>query len=435
MKADAYHGPLGKIVRIVEEDTEADPAGILAQALVGFGSLIGGGPYFKVEETRHHAKEFLVLVGRTASGRKGTGWNRARAPLSTIDEVWATERIKGGLSSGEGLIYEVRDPKEETSRERESAEDARERIGDAYDKLTAAEKQKAREFKMVTHVVDAGCEDKRLLVVEPEYARVLKVAQRDGNTLSTIVRDAWDQQLLNVMTKTAMKATGTHISIIGHITREELLRLLEDTEAASGFANRFIFLAVQRARLLPDGGSLDPQALAGPIGALRRAVSIARIIGPMRRDDEARELWHQEYGRLSSGKPGLLGAMLSRAEAHVLRLSMIYALADGSGTITRPHLQAALAVWDYAERSARFIFGDRLGEPTADELRNALRDAGRDGMSRNDMREHFQHNKKSAEITRALEVLARNGLAVQCEKQKEGPGRPEERWRSREGGE
>jgi hypothetical protein len=33
-----------------------------------------------------------------------------------------------------------------------------------------------------------------------------------------------------------------------------LLRLLKDTEAFNGFANRFLWICVRRAQLLPDGG-------------------------------------------------------------------------------------------------------------------------------------------------------------------------------------
>ena len=40
------------------------------------------------------------------------------------------------------------------------------------------------------------------------------------------------------MTKSPAKATDAHISVIGHITTDELRRSLTRTEAANGFANR-----------------------------------------------------------------------------------------------------------------------------------------------------------------------------------------------------
>jgi hypothetical protein len=121
--------------------------------------------------------------------------------------------------------------------------------------------------------------------------------------------------------------------------------------------------------------------------------------------------------------------MTSRAEAHVLRLSMIYALADESATIRRPHLEAAIALWDYSARSCAFIFGETLGDPTADDLLRALR-AAPDGMARSEIREHFGRNKTSNEIGRALAVLARQSLAGCITEKPDGPGRPTERWRA-----
>ena len=41
-------------------------------------------------------------------------------------------------------------------------------------------------------MVDPGEPDKRLLVVEEEYSVVLKVASREGNTLTEQLRKAWD---------------------------------------------------------------------------------------------------------------------------------------------------------------------------------------------------------------------------------------------------
>lgn len=157
-------------------------------------------------------------------------------------------------------------------------------------------------------------------------------------------------------------------------------------------------------------------------------MTFARSVGEMRRDAQARKLWHAVYGDLSEGKPGLLGAVTSRAEAQVMRLACLYALLDCSDVIRAEHLMAALAAWKYCEDSARFIFGDSLGDPTADEILRALRQHV-DGMSRNDIREHFSRNKPSAEIGRALGVLQEYGLAkVVRDPVQEGQGRPTERW-------
>ncbi len=412
-RAAAYHGVLGDLVRAVEPYTEADPVAILVQLLIGFGNLVGGSPYFKVEATEHHVNEFVVLLGPTAGGRKGTALDQARRPLASVDEAWAKDRIQGGLASGEGLIHAVRDARQE--------------------RRPIMEKGRCTGYEIVE--TDAGVSDKRLQVVESEFARVLKVMSREGATLSTIIRQAWDGPDLRVMAKQAgATATGAHISVIAHITPEELIRQLEDTEAASGFGNRFLWVCVKRSRFLPDGADVSAVDFAPLLTRLSGAVSFARRTGAMKRAPEARDLWRAEYPRLSTGRPGLLGSMLSRAEAHVLRLSMLYSLADASADIRSPHLQAALALWDYCERSAAFVFGNKLGDPTADELLRALR-ATPEGMSRTSIRDHFGRNKSAAEIGKALGVLARQGLAHSVTVKGEGGGRPVETWTASKAGE
>ena len=151
----------------------------------------------------------------------------------------------------------------------------------------------------------------------------------------------------------------------------------------------------------------------------------------MSRDHEARATWADVYPELSEGKPGLLGAVTSRAEAQVLRLSMIYALLDRSPVIRREHLLAALALWEYAEASAKFIFGDSLGDPLADELLRALR-CNPAGLTRTEIRDLFGRNKDATYIDRALTLLVELGLA-RWQPESTG-GRPAERWRAVRGG-
>src|SRR5215469_1212858 len=100
---------------------------------------------------------------------------------------------------------------------------------------------KGENVKYVETVIDPGVADKRLLVIESEFARTMMVIRRDGNTLSPVIRDAWDRGALAILTKNSpAQATGAHISIIGHITTDELRRNLDSTALTNGFANRFL---------------------------------------------------------------------------------------------------------------------------------------------------------------------------------------------------
>jgi hypothetical protein len=403
---EAYHGLAGEIVRVLEPSSEADPAALLIQIVVGFGNILGRTAHAVVEADKHYGNEFVVLAGKTGKGRKGTSWGRINRLLNAAEEEWATDRIQTGLSSGEGLIWAVRDPVEKMERVKERGEPVR------YEKVEA----------------DPGVSDKRLLVVEPEYANVLKQTERQGNTLSAILRQAWESGDLRTLTKNApARSTGAHVSLLGHITTEELRRYLTTTEMANGFGNRHLWICVRRSKELPDGGAVDEAVLAELQTRLADAIEFGRGQGAMYRDEAAREMWRAVYGQLSADRPGLSGALLRRAEAHVLRLSMIYALLDCSPAIGATHLLAALALWDYAEASVKYIWGDALGDPVADELLRLLR-AAPDGITRNQMCDYFGRHQSSERIGKALALLAEHRLA-RSERQDTG-GRPREVWRA-----
>jgi len=397
---EAYHGLAGDIVKTIEPHTEADPAALLFSLFVLFGNVIGRRSYFVAEADRHYCNLFACLVGNTSKGRKGVSLGQVKQ-LFDFQNEWSRDRVVQGLSSGEGLIWQVRDQQ------------------------TELKSDKSGEEKEVI-LVD-GIEDKRLVCVESEFASTIRVLKREGNTLSAIVRKAWDDGNLQSLTKNSpAKSTDAHISILSHITKDELLRYLEDTEAANGFGNRFLWSCVKRSKCLPEGGRLHETDMSGLKDRLSQAVEYGSRTREIKRDEEARQLWHNIYPELSEGKPGLTGAMLARSEAQVMRLACIYALLDCADTVSFEHLTAALAVWDYCEQSANYIFGDSMGDPVADSILELLREAGAGGASRTNINDHFSRHKKPEEINRALRTIESKGLA-ECEKFT-GKGRPVERW-------
>lgn len=385
---EALFGLAGDIVHAIEPYSEADPAALLVQLLVGIGNVIGRGPHFKTHADRHGLNLFAVLVGATSKGRKGTSWGHIRSLLATIDSDWSHRRIQNGLSSGEGLIHAVRDREADNS----------------------------------------GPVDKRLLVVESEFASTLRVLARDGNTLSPTLRQAWDGGRLQVMTKQFPEtASGAHISVIGHVSGNELRSELTRIDAGNGFANRILWTCARRSQMLPEGGQVPEGDLRRLSGATRKVLQHARSLGEheFRRDDAGRIIWENMYPDLSEGKPGLFGAVTSRAEAQVMRMACLYALLDLSRDIRAEHLLAAEAVWNYCESSARFVFGDALGNPVADELLLLLRLAPQ-GLTRTEVNNALGRNKTAAYIDRALGVLAEHGLAKFVRERT--AGRSTERW-------
>lgn len=387
----ALYGLAGQYVRALEPHTESDRAAILVQLLVTFGNIIGRGPHFLAEADRHYTNEFVVLVGNTAKGRKGSSWGHIRRLCEAIDPEWVKENIRSGLASGEGLVHAVRDE-----------------VGSRSSETIALEK--------------------RLLILEGEFASTLAVARREGNTLSSTIRNAWDGVILGNLTKNNPDyASDTHISIIGHITQDELRKRLDLVDVANGFANRFVWICVRRSKLLPDGGTFDAIEAAWFAGRIKQAIEFARNVKEMRRDEGGRMLWHRAYSQLARSKSGVIDALTCRGEAHVMRLACLYALLDRSNEIRIEHLNASLALWQYAEASCRYIFGESLGNPVADTIHKALRSRPA-GMTRTEISALFGRNKSKDIIDAALALLATNGLAISTSEKTAGAIRS--RWRA-----
>jgi hypothetical protein len=402
----AYHGLAGEIVHAIEPHSEADPVALLVQFLLGFGATLGRTAHFRAEGDTHYCNEFGVMVGKTSKGRKGTSYGRVKRILENAERQFVQDRMLSGLSSGEGLIWQCRDP--------------------IFKRHPIKRGGRVTGYQDVEE--DPGVADKRLLCFEPEFASVLRrIEGQTGNSLSAILRQAWETGDLRTLTKISpAKATGAHVALIAHITCEELRRYLSATEQANGFGNRFCFFCVQRSKLLPEGGCLDPGTMDALAARVATGLAFGRTAGELRRDGAARAVWAEVYGPLSEGKPGLSGCMLARAEAHVMRFASMYAVLDCSPLISVEHLNAALALWDYGEASVRHIFGDALGDPLADDLLRMLRSVGQAGATRTELHDFLGRHHPADRINRALGVLLEARL-VRFERL-QTPGRPVERW-------
>jgi hypothetical protein len=399
LEREAEHGLGGKVMFWLAPDTEADFAALLLQFLVSFGNAVGRKPYYLVEGTRHYPNLFVVLAGQTAKARKGTSADRIRQLFTVADPEWAQKCVQGGISSGEGILWAIRDP------------------------IYGMKKGRLE-------CTDSGVEDKRLLLDEREYQQALAVMTRPGNTVSRIIRDAWDgREHIGSLTKNLpARVTAPMISIVSHITIEELREALDRTAMANGYANRFLFACVRRGQLLPHGGDPNEETIAMLGKHIGEALAKARTIERVIMTPAAKEKWKEMYRVLSIDQPGLLGAITARAEAQTLRLALVYALTDGSSEIDVVHLDAAVALWRYCETSAKIIFGDTVGDPLADEILRALRSCPFAGMTRTDLYLQFKYSHRSAGIGAALSRLHQLGR-VRCERSaNSGPGRPSETW-------
>jgi len=392
----AFHGLVGRITNTIMPLTEADPAAILLQTLCAFGNVIGHGPFVLVGETPHFLNLFVLIVGKTAKSRKGTSAGYVMTLFRQVDGEWSKVCVVDATPTGEGLVWSLRDPV-------------------------------IRRIAEVDETIDPGVTDKRQLQNLGEFVGILKVCSRPGSTLSNNLRGAWDHgNLGNRSKQNPCMATGAHLSIAGHITKDEARKYAPLTEITNGLLNRFLIVCVRRTVLHPIPGQIPADEAALLVEQLRAAVKFAKGVTRIIIDVEAERLWREVYETLSQERDGVVGYVTARSEAQVIRLAGVYALLDKSSVIQVAHLRAALAVWVYCARSAEYIFGQDAG--TGNSLAHQIYQAllhHPNGLSRTEIHGLFNRNQSAAEIVDALHELTIAGK-VRVEKHTGTGGRPTE---------
>ena len=394
------HGIIGTFMDRVEEETEAHPVALSVSFITAFGNCIGRNPHAIVGRTRHGINLFAAVIGNTGTGRKGTGGDIVTDVVRYADAYWADTCQSPNLVSGEGVVDALRD---------------------AVTKLVPKKGGGIGDVEEV--VLDWGVVDKRLLVTCTEFVSALHACRRENSVLSQTLREAWDGKTLRTMAKNAARtATDPHLSIIAHVTRQELMRSVREADIYGGLFNRFLFVLSERARLLPHGGDLDD--LSAILEPLKARIEFARGVSRMVRSEAADTLWEREYPRLTTVTGSdIVGAVLSRGEAQVLRLSMLMALAAGRNTIEVNDLEAALDLWRYSEASARAVFACE-NDVLFDRLLDLIREAP--GISRSALHKKVGWKMTAATLLGTLSRIQAMGLA-RSESVKTG-GRPTEKW-------
>lgn len=390
----ARHGILGEILAYVEPHTEADPAGILATLLGGFSSMAG---YYReaVGPINQQINAWFILMGETGKGRKGTATSIGEIILHNAEPAFFENNMTTSLSSGEGLIFAVRDGMDEEEIE--------------------------RRLESGT-LIDYGKSDKRLLVIASEFAVVM--SKGHGGILGPVLRDAWDGKSLTIKTKDSETATDPHITIIGHVTPEEFAARLKSHEMAGGTYNRFlpVFVHMTKELAWPDYPSDYKDKLKEFGKRLGESIEAAREGGEDRSVTfmpAAKKMYieeiYPEYND-TSGDSEMMKQFTTRRLPYLIRVASIYALINGRLKVSKADLEAAKAVVDYSIDSARYVskeFGTagRPGQKAiklSDDrqtLRDLLVNAYPEGISRTDIIKSLGFRRTAAEITAMLSDL------------------------------
>lgn len=371
----AYQGLAGLFIAELLGKTDAPPEAMLMTLLTAIGNVLGRKAHLYVNHATHYPNLFLCIVGPTGLGRKTTSWYATRNLLENIDYEWLTECVKNGLSTGEGVIHTVRDPQ-----------------------VTPAGK-----------TIDPGAADKRKLFIETEFTRVLKQQLRQGNTLSDVLKEAWDGNRLSIVTKNnPIHATDAHISVIGHITPEQLRENLSDQDIAGGFGNRFLWCWAETTVTMPLPQKTNLAKLAFDITTNIRKIphNTEITLTP-----QAEDLWnHMFLTSLNKPTPGISGLLLTRTAPQTLRIAMIYAILDGRQYIIPQDLHAALAIVEYSRQTVAYIWQDSTGDPKTDYILRTLKN--RPNLTKAQIHSIFQRQYKGHEIEQILDNLIHMKILV-----------------------
>jgi hypothetical protein len=394
----AFYGIAGEVTEILCSRSELKPEAVLAQFLCIFGNMLGRAAY-KNQAGRHGTLINVAIIGNTADGAKGESYQAVNDLVFHINPDYHLYKLRGGYQSSEALIADITDE-----------------VGH-FDKKE-------------NWIVDIeNVPDKRLVVVEQEFSRILQIGERDGTTMSEILRQCYDlpHKLAALSRASKLVCTNPFVSILGHITPEALRSCMPTVEAFNGFANRLIYIASQRTKIVPQPKAINWHT-GEPGGIVSRLQEVLKTFRPCCNDcsqNDDREFgfsqtaslqWNEIYHELSresKGKSGMPGAIIARAKPTILRLSMIYAALDNQTLIEPVHLSAAKALWDYASNSALWAFGSASGSADSDKILKYLRRCGKQGASRTSIRnEVFSGHKTPASLTEDLSLLQHSGLAV-----------------------
>lgn len=325
----ALCGVLAEMVEAACANSEAVPSTVAIHLLARFAVTMGRTAHINIGDEQRHLRMNALIVGPTSKGRKGTSAFMPRRLFELVgqkDVFVPVVRELTALSTGEGLIHQVRDPFHNFEGE----------------------------------IVDPGVDDKRLFCDVSEFAGVLAQARREASTISPVLRDAFDGVRLTIPTKTSFnEATDTHIVVVGSVPETEILKTLTSTDITNGLANRFPMFYSVRTKSVPFPQPTAPELMGRFASHLAAALHDAREVGEIRMTTDARDYWRVFYEQLEEkAHPPAVAALLARQSTYALIFAALLALMNRQREISPDHLIAAEAWIDYWEETVLFVFSN-----------------------------------------------------------------------------
>lgn len=401
---ECLHGIVGDVVKLATLNTEAGVPGCAFATLALFGAAAGRNAYVEIGDAFKHLRPWGIVIGPTSTGRKGTSLDLPSQLIRQGQDI-ADSRSAGNLSgtgprlssvngvaTGEGLIYAIRD---------------------------------GTDLRSGTQPKWQPIEDKRLLVIDEEFASTLAKCSRKDATLSAILRKAWDGRKLDNQTRAEpVAASRPHIVMLSQITPDEFLRKTETVELMNGLINRYMLILSKRNRSVPfpePAPAAQAKGLAQRLaGGLFFSWGGKHVYDPAAENGlkvtlsaEAKALYGRDYERLiTRERPGIVGGATGRMSTQVWIIAATYAVLDESDVVKAEHMEAALGWARYGFECAALLFnvkdnkkGQMEDAIRAERVFDAIRGSGSTGITRTELSAEFSGHLSGSGLNVAIQAL------------------------------
>ncbi|MEU2429149.1 DUF3987 domain-containing protein [Streptomyces sp. NPDC007861] len=300
-------GRLRAVVTSLAPHIEWSPVGLLGGLLCAFSAML---PETRVQRGSGSMPLMLhvLLCGGTGEG-KGQSWGVASAVAKDANSTFMAGHVINGVVGGAGLIQAVAD------------------------------------------------RDGHALIVDTEYARVLRAGRRQAN-LSQVLRDLWDgATIATSRAKEPVQVDGPRVSVMGHITPEEFRASMSATDRDGGSYNRLLILPVTQVRWLSERDQMPAHLIPEAGEAMARALrhgQRAELVTLSEDAYDAADIIRRDM-LTKARESEELKPFAARCNEQVRRIAALFALFDLRSQVTPEDLEAAAALVTYAMESVQEI--------------------------------------------------------------------------------
>ncbi len=382
LPAIAWRGLFGEYRDLVADTTEASDSFHYAAFCQVLGCTIGKRLH------AYHANQlypnfYICMVGRTGLTRKDTCWARANDFLDRLHADSDSDknrqfRVIRGIRSYEGLLSEL-----------------------------------------------SGERKVRLILLGELLSLFTKAKQESLGNIIPQLTELYDcpGRVNPPVLKDPADCRQPFLSIMAGTTQAWLQKALTERDIYGGFANRWCYFYGLPKDPMPNPPKVDPDKRNKLVQELNQIRSWAEGVpnGEVTISDEANALfekYYQEYYRRCQ-QEGLIPTLIVRIQDFIWKIALLYAADAMSETISRDHLEAAIAVGNYLEASVAEVFanfGESRGKQAETRLLEYLKGKGQPIPYRI---VHRNLNFSSAELQTVVEPLIKLGLIKNQYKGKE----------------